>query len=215
MLRAKTGDSLILLDGSGWEYLVELTAVSSEYTSAKVLERRPASPEPTLSITLYQAVLKGKKLDWVLQKGTEIGITSFVPMLCERCVALPSEDHAGRRWESIIREASEQCGRGRLPRLSTPRTFGEACREAQLPALLLSETRDLPGLKELLSRMRPGPVGNVSLLVGPEGGFTPDEASYAQELGIQPASLGKRILRGETAGLVAAAILLYEAGDLG
>ncbi|MDP2659316.1 MAG: RsmE family RNA methyltransferase, partial [Dehalococcoidia bacterium] len=88
VLRGKRGDRLVLLDDSGWEYLIEVLAVSNGVVQAKVLERKPAPPEPGLSVTIYQGLLKGKKLDWVFQKGTEIGVAAFVPLLCDRCVAL-------------------------------------------------------------------------------------------------------------------------------
>jgi len=215
VLRARKGDSLVLLDNSGWEYLVELTAVCEHEVRARVVERRPAAPEPRVSIVLYQSTLKGKKFDWLLQKGTEIGVAVFAPLLCERCVAVPSEDRSGRRWSDIIREAAEQCGRGKVPVLAEPITFREACRQAPRSSLLLSEDTGLPGLKKTAPWALRDMAGPVGLFVGPEGGFAPGEVSYAQECGLLPVSLGRRVLRGETAGLVAASLLLYEAGELG
>lgn len=215
VLRARKGDSLVLLDNFGWEYLVELLSISDDRVEARVLERRPAPLEPRLSITLYQGALKGKKFDWVLQKGTEIGVAGFVPLFCERCVALPAEDASGRRWASIVREASEQCGRGRLPQVSPPISFHEACRRAPTPSFLLWERSGIPSLKESLSILALDVPGGAGLFVGPEGGFAAPEVAYAEECGVRPVSLGPRILRGETAGVVAAALLLYEAGELG
>ncbi len=215
VLRARKGDSLVLLDNLGWEYLVELLTISDDRVEARVLERRPAPSEARLSITLYQGTLKGKKFDWVLQKGTEIGVAGFVPLLCERCVALPSEDRSGRRWDCIAREASEQCGRGRMPHLARPIPFRDACRNAPAPSFLLWERAGIPGLKEALRSMEPDPPEEVGLFVGPEGGFSSEEVSHAEQHGLLPISLGRRILRGESAGVVAAALLLYEFGELG
>lgn len=215
VLRTRRGDRLVLLDGSGWEYDVEVREVSGESVRARVLERRPASPEPTLSITLYQGLLKGKKQDWVFQKGTEIGIAAFVPVLCTRCVAVPSEEAGSQRWAAVIREAAEQCGRGKLPRLLAPRSFHQACAEAPRPSFLLSESPGAPGFKEVVrGAFRDGP-SHVGLVVGPEGGFAGDEVTHSEECGVLPVSLGRRIFRAETAGLVASAMLLYEFGELG
>lgn len=214
VLRGRRGDLLALLDDSGWEYRVEVTTVSAGRVLARVVERRPAPPEPGLFITLYQGLLKGKRFDWVLQKGTELGVAAFLPLLCERCVAAPSEER-GRRWTHIIREAAEQCQRGRLPYLAAPKSFPEACREAPRPSFLLWEEPGAPGLRETLPRALQERPQRVGLFVGPEGGFSPEEVSYAEGCGLLPVSLGQRILRGETAGLVAAALLLYERGDLG
>lgn len=215
VLRARRGDHLVLLDDQGWEYLVEVTAISESSVQTRVVERRPAPPEPGLSIILCQGLLKGKRFDWVLQKGTEMGIAVFMPLLCQRCVALPSKGGDNSRWASIIREASEQCGRGRLPRLAPPRTFQEACDQAPVPSLLLWEGGGVLRLREWLRKAPPNGQGQVGLFVGPEGGFSSQEVSYAERCGLLPVSLGPRILRGETAGLVAAVLLLYEGGDLG
>lgn len=215
VLRARRGDRLVLLDNSGWEYHVEVQAVSDGSVQARVLERKPASPEPSLSISLYQGLLKGKKQDWVFQKGTEIGIAAFVPVLCNRCVAMPSEDAGSQRWAAVIREAAEQCGRGKLPQLLPPRPFRQACGEAPRPSFLLSESPGAPSFKEAVRKtFRDGP-SHLGLLVGPEGGFAGEEVSYCEECGVLPVSLGRRIFRAETAGLVAAAMLLYEFGELG
>ncbi|MDP2728033.1 MAG: RsmE family RNA methyltransferase, partial [Dehalococcoidia bacterium] len=179
VLRFRKGDPLILLDNSGWEYLVEISAVSDGCVLARLTERRPAPPEPRLSVTIYQGLLKGKKFDWTLQKGTEIGVAAFVPIACERCVALPAEDRSGQRWGHIIQEAAEQCGRGRLPNLGPPRTFRDACDEAARPSFLLWERPGAASLREMLHKASWEQTGQVGLFVGPEGGFSREEVSYA------------------------------------
>lgn len=215
VLRGRRGDRLVLLDNTGWEYYVELQSISDDLVLAALLERRKASPEPGISITLYQGSLKGKKQDWVFQKGTEAGTAVFVPLLCDRCVALPSEGTDGDRWARIIREAAEQCGRGRLPQLLPPRSFQQACQEAPRPSFLLSESPEAPSFKAVLRETFQKGPRQVSIFVGPEGGFEASEVALAEENGLIPVSLGPRIFRAETAGLVAATILLYESGDLG
>lgn len=215
VLRARRGDQLVLLDNSGWEYHVEVSSFLNGSVQAKVIERRPASPEPSISITIYQGLLKGKKQDWVFQKGTEIGVAAFVPLSCDRCVAVPSEETGNQRWAAVIREAAEQCGRGRLPQILSPRSFNQACIEALRPCFLLSESPSAPSFKEAIQKALQGNPSSVSLFVGPEGGFAPQEVARAEEAGLLPVSLGRRVFRAETAGLIAAAMLLYECGELG
>lgn len=215
VLRARRGDRLVLMDGKGMECHAEVRAILDGAVKLRVIERRPAPPEPRLSITLYQGLLKGKKQDWVFQKGTEIGVSAFVPLLCDRCVTIPSEERGDGRWAPVIKEAAEQCGRGQLPRLLPPAAFSQACREAARPAFLLWESPDAPSFKDALRRAPQSQPDQASIFVGPEGGFAPHEYSFGTECGLVPVSLGKRILRAETAGLVAAAMLLYEYGDLG
>lgn len=215
VLRARKGDHLVLLDNCGSEYLVELAAINDAHVAARVLERRPAPCEPRLSVTLYQGMLKGKRLDWVLQKGTEMGVAGFVPLLCQRCVATPSEGRRGRRWAGIVKEAAEQSERGRLPQVSPAMPFHEACRRAPVPSFLLWERTGVPGLKETLRRNELSLLAEAGLFVGPEGGFAPEEVAYAEACGVLPVSLGRRILRGETAGVVASALVLYESGEVG
>jgi 16S rRNA (uracil1498-N3)-methyltransferase len=237
VLRLRRGDHIVLLDDSGLEYTFELQVVDPEQVKARALRRETAAGEPQTQITLYQALLKGERFEWVLQKGTELGITGFVPLLCERNVVRDPAvaEKKGKRWRAIIREAAEQSHRGRLPRLELPLPFGEACRQAGAAAglaLLAWEGETSSGLKETLregagSDQQPsvavktanGPDrpfrSDVQLLVGPEGGFTPGEVELARTHSIRAITLGRRILRAETAGIVAAAAVLYESGDLG
>jgi 16S rRNA (uracil1498-N3)-methyltransferase len=212
------GERILLMDNAGWEYEVELTQTAAGLVEGTVCARREAPPEPSLRLTLYQGLLRGKKFDWVVQKGTELGIAAFVPLLSERCVGGLGRD-AGRRlerWREIAREAAEQCRRGRLPELREPMSLREACcQKGPEPALLLWEGQaaSLRAIfRERFGGQRPQ---RLALFVGPEGGFSPQEVELARSQGLVPISLGQRILRSETAGLIGAALLLYEAGDLG
>lgn len=175
--------------------------------------------EPTARIALYQALLKGERFEFVLQKGTEIGISDFIPLKCERCVVGEPGEAKLERWQRIIREAAEQCGRARLPRLSSLLPLEEACRNASGRRLLAWEGERGRGLKDYLKELRSNgrleENREFSLFIGPEGGFSQREVEVAEGHGVMPVSLGRRILRAETAGLVAAAIILYELGELG
>lgn len=221
VLRLGPGDHIVVLDNSGWEREVEITRVGKEHVSGRVVDKRLASGEPRTQITLYQSVLKGRRFEFVLQKGTELGIVEFVPLISDRCLiaSLDDVDKKGERWQRIILEAAEQSRRGRLPRLRPAMFFPSACENARQGGLSLipwEEARDVEGITSLRSVLRGAgqPPFSVNIFVGPEGGFTPGEIELARQYGLIPISLGPRILRAETAGLVAAAAILYELGDL-
>lgn len=217
VLRMTLGARILVLDNSGWEYEAELTEVASQGARARILSRALCATEPRTKITLYQAFLKGQRFEFVLQKGTELGIVEFVPVISARCVVSSMEhaEHKAARWEKIIREAAEQSRRGRLPELAPALFFREAClratRAGQL-ALIPWEGEATTGLRQALDRT-PRPF-SVSLFVGPEGGFEEAEIALAREAGVIPVRLGPRILRAETAGLVAASAILFAYGDL-
>ncbi len=214
VLRLVAGGQIVLLDGQGTEYEVELTEVrrqgKTEAVAGRITGQRAAGGEPRLRITLYQALLKGEKFDWVLQKGTEIGLAAFVPILTERCVGQGFRADRGRR---IIREAAEQSRRGLLPDLADqPLRLADALaqiKEQGQTGLIAWEEEHHRSLKDL-----PPGLERLALLIGPEGGFSQAEARQAQAAGVEAVSLGPRILRAETAGLVAAALSLYQSGDM-
>lgn len=229
VLRMRPGDHILMLDNSGWAREVELQEVGSERVVGQVVRRMLAQGEPRTKITLYQGVLKGRRFEFALQKGTELGIVEFVPLISDRAIIadLGDVDKKHARWKRIVQEAAEQSGRGRLPHLEPAMLFPRACERAQrqgglalIPwegarpregACLRKEERSL-SLRAVLAQQRKPFV--VSLFIGPEGGFTAQEVELARRYGIQPVTLGPRILRTETAGLVAATAILYELGDL-
>ncbi len=222
VLRLQPGDHVLLLDSSGWAYETELTRFEREEVEGHVLRKALASGEPRAKITLYQAMLKGHGFETVLEKGTEVGVVEFVPLLCERCVVgslMDVEDHRQARWERIIRSAAEQSRRGRLPRLVPVTMWPMACQRAQRTdlSLLPWEEASEPSLRQVLQGQ--GDAGHarpysISVLIGPEGGLTPEEVQVASSSGIRVITLGPRILRAETAGPVVAAAILYALGDM-
>ena len=227
VLRMQPGDHVLLLDNSGWAYEVELTRFEREQVEGRVVRKTLAKGEPRAKITLYQAMLKGHSFEEVLQKGTEIGIVEFVPLLCERCVVgslMGVEERRRQRWERIVRGAAEQSRRGRLPGLAPVTMWPLACQRARRTdlSLLPWEGATGPSLRQALTGQQPAGEGaghpsrpySISLFIGPEGGLTAEEVQVAQNCGVQVVSLGPRILRAETAGLVAAAAILYALGDL-
>ena len=217
VLRLQPGDVVLLLDGSGFEYETRLERLDDRSAFGRVLERRPGPPEPQVRLVLYQSLVKGERFDWVLEKGTELGVAAFVPLLAGRAVRRTSGEGTARldRWRRVVREAAEQCGRSVLPDLSPPRWLAEALQAAPGLKILPYERETAHGLREALPPLREEPLPAVSLFIGPEGGFSEEEVSLARAAGAVTVSLGPRILRSETAGIVAAAAVMYELGELG
>lgn len=222
VLRLRPSERIVLLDGAGWEYEVELTALNREAVTGRVARRALATGEPRLKLTLYQGLPRGAKFELVLQKGTEIGISAFVPLVTRRSVvsslAAASELKLDR-WHRILTEAAEQAGRARVPALGAPVLFQQACEAVTGLSLMPWEGERRRALRTVIEEQFGGRASaapfSVNLFIGPEGGFEPDEVEQARGYGILPVSLGPRILRTETAGLAAAAALLYESGDFG
>ena len=220
VLRLRGGDHIVVLDDTGWEYKAELARVSRDHVEGVIGEKRLAA-EPGTRITLYQAMLKSNKFEFILQKCTELGVSGFVPVICERCVAGRPRDKRVERWYNIIVEAAEQSRRGRLPTLEPALPFEKACQSAIGLSLLAWEREKASGLRSVLRSeiYRKRIISekhylSVNLFIGPEGGFSPLEVEFARDCGITPISLGGRVVRSETAGLVAATAIFYECGDL-
>mgnify|MGYP001815374539 CR=1 FL=1 len=225
VLRMRPGNRILVLDNSGWEIEVQLAAVSRETVQASVVHRRLSSSEPRTKISLYQGVLKSNRFEFVLQKGTELGVVEFVPIIADRCVVsdLDAVEKKRARWESIIQEAAEQSRRGHKPVLRPAILFPQACDRARHSgglSLIPWEEEESAGLRSIF---RDPPLGladqnwpplTVNLFIGPEGGFTPAEISIAGRYGALPVTLGPRILRAETAAVAASAAVLYELGDM-
>ena len=217
VLRMTAGEHIIILDNSGWQMETELTYISPYRVVGHVIRRSLARGEPKIKVSLYQAMLKGNRLEFALQKGTEIGIIEYVPMITSRCVIANLDDVNNKleRWQRILREAAEQSRRGRLPTIEPAMLMTQACERARQTGgltLLPWEEEGEVSLKDVLSAS-PMPF-TISLLVGPEGGFSAEEVNLAQSYGVRTISLGPRVLRAETAGLVAASAIFYESGDL-
>jgi len=220
VLRARPGDRILLLDGNGFEYVTELEAVDGRETTGRVLERRRATGEPRSHVTLWQCALKADKMEWVLQKGTELGVSRFVPVISQRTIVRPASALLRKyeRWRTIVREAAEQSGRGLLPELAEPLVYAEAVRQAHGVRLLpWEEAGGAPSLSERFVRAASSEEGQtrIDLLIGPEGGLSAAEAQEAAAAGWQMSTLGPRTLRAETAALAAVAVVMALAGEMG
>lgn len=218
VLRLRPGARIVVLDDRGWEYEVELLAVEHKAARGTICERRPASGEPSVQVTLAQALLKKDNFEWVLQKGTEIGVTRFVPLITARTVAAGDEGVSPakrERWARIVREAAEQSRRGALPPIEAPLTLSTALDSLTADLMLIAwEEERATSLREALAPLRAVDMPQVTIFIGPEGGFTAQEVAQAQARGARVVSLGMRILRAETAATAAALLVLYELGAL-
>ena len=227
VLRLGSGDRIVVLDNSGWEYTILLDELGRDTGGGTVERKVLATTEPRLKLTLYVALLRGERFEWVLQKATELGVSAFVPVVCQRSVVDDIADIGANkleRWERIIREAAEQSRRAKLPKLLPAMLFEGACAHARRrsDAMLLWEGGGVTSLRVLLqAHLSPDPARlkqpaplTISLLSGPEGGFTESELAVAARHHIALASLGPRTLRAETAPVAAAAAVFFAAGDL-
>jgi 16S rRNA (uracil1498-N3)-methyltransferase len=210
VLRLRVGDHVVLTEGGAHEYEVQITAVSGNALTANVVAERPPPHEPDMEIVLYQSLIRANRFDLVLEKGTEIGVSRFVPITAARSIVQgngePSSARA-ERWSRLVTEAAEQCGRGRLPRIEAPMALEDAARGAQGLKLVPYEEERAVRLTAHLRRLTVRPR-QVSLLIGPEGGFDPSEIDLARENGWTSVSLGPRVMRSETAGIIASALAL-------
>ena len=214
VLRLTTGEEIILLDGCGNLCQCRIESLGRKSGEALVLRRWQES-ERVLPVQLLQSLPKGDKMELILQKGTELGVTGFVPVLAGRStprLVADREQSRQQRWERIIQEAARQCRRPILPRLAPAITLTEAL------SACTAELRLLPWEEEsrpLASVLPQRPPASAAVLIGPEGGFSAVEAAQASAAGFVPVSLGPRILRSETAGFVVTTILQHHYGDLG
>jgi 16S rRNA (uracil1498-N3)-methyltransferase len=211
VLRLRVGDPLVLFDGTGGEYTAVMESTGRE-VSVAVTAFADTERESPLNVTLYQALPAGDKMDWVVQKAVELGVRAVVPVSAERSVVKLSGERAAKRlahWRQVAVSACEQCGRNRVPQLADIVPFGAAlasCGAAQRLMLV-------PG-GALRVRDLPVPLGDVALMVGPEGGLSPAELAALRSAGFTALGLGPRVLRTETAGLAALAALAACWGDV-
>jgi 16S rRNA (uracil1498-N3)-methyltransferase len=216
VLRLKVGDPVTLLDGEGQEYAAVLENLSPQRVSFSLPQNPVASPrESPLKLILGQGLLKSSKFEWLIQKATELGVTEIIPFTSLRVIPRLDDGQASSRqsrWEKIAAGAAKQCGRAKFPKIHPPLSFEEALAQTVEGALkiFLWEKGNRGTLGDILTK--PSPV--VYALVGPEGGFSEEEAARMREAGFLPVTLGPRILRAETAGLVVATLAQFFYGDL-
>lgn len=218
VLRLKPGTSIILADGCGREAVALIKDIGKEGMSVDLQPAySAAADEGALSMTLFQGLPKGEKMDLILQKATELGVSRIVPFNAERSVARLEGGRLEKRvcrWERIVQESARQSGRSSVPSVGFCGDLQELLQgdDGQLKLLLWEGERE-QGFREVVEKT--AKPGSVSIIIGPEGGLSAAEAAKAVAAGYLPVTLGDRILRTETAGLAVASILQYTWGDLG
>ncbi|HEU0002655.1 MAG TPA: 16S rRNA (uracil(1498)-N(3))-methyltransferase [Ktedonobacteraceae bacterium] len=211
VLHLQVGEQIVLLDNSGDEILATIASVSKSAVDVRLLERRAGKSASNVRIILCQGLLKSARFEWILEKGTELGVSVFAPILCRRSMA--GLEDAGtakiQRWQRIITEAAEQSGRARLPELLPIHQLKDALNNIPPGALALMSWEEERAVM-LRDVLKSSSSSTVVLFIGPEGGLTADEVKLARQHGVQIVSLGSRILRAETAALAAVASVMYE-----
>ena len=211
VLRLRPGDAVVLFDGCGGEYAGTLSRIGKGETRVLVASHSDTERESTLDITLAQGLSSGERMDYALQKATELGVSRIQPLATERSVVRLSDDRAERKlshWQNVVISACEQCGRNRVPGVAQVVTLPEFLSAGSGEALRLLPD---PGAQVRLRDLEP--ARSIVLLVGPEGGFTEHERQSAERAGFTPVRLGPRVLRTETAPLAAISALQAMWGD--
>lgn len=214
VLRMQAGEQLTVCDGAGTDYETEIESIEKNSLTVRILETKPSPAESRVKITLFQCLPKASKMEYVIQKCTELGICEIIPCISERCVVKLNGEADGKkkveRWQAIAKAAAKQSGRGIIPHIGMPVSFNEA-----VQALSEFELSFLPYENEkettLKTLLRAAPQAErAAFIIGPEGGFAPQEVQAALEKGIPAVTLGNRILRTETAAEVVVSMMNYE-----
>lgn len=219
VLRLRAGDEIVLFDGGGIDVRLRIEAADERVVRGSVVGRYDGPAEPPARVGLYQSVTKGERFDWLLEKATEVGVGRFVPLIAARSVVRPAEG-GGKldRWRRIVTEAAEQCGRGALPNVEMPQGFDAALASAPGIVLMPFERagEGAPSVQAALDANIDAlfALSEVSVFIGPEGGFEPEEVERAVAAGAAVVTMGARVLRSETAGLVAATLVMQALGEL-
>ena len=214
ILRMQKGDRLCVLDGKGKQYDGVIEESSEKRVTARLYQAREAEFEPGVKITLYQGLTRQARLEYTIQKGVELGMARLVPVEFLRC-EVKAQDIKGTRltrYQKIAREAAKQCGRGTVPEITEPIRFSDLLKRTHAQWICPYEEAEEISLKRVIHGKRPKDIG---LVIGPEGGFDPKEIKALRETGADIVTLGKRILRTETAGPAVIAMMMYEFGEVG
>ena len=222
VLRIEAGEKVVLNDCQGTEYLAVISSTSKQEVEFEILEELDVNNESPVKIHLYQGLPKAQKMDLIVQKGTELGITEFIPTITHRVdVKLKGEFKKLDRLNRIALEAAKQSKRSIVPKVTEPIGFEEVLQKVDELDLFLVpyENANNFGIKTLINKLRNeekiNNIKNIGIFVGPEGGIEEEEIEQLKEKGAHIVTLGKRILRTETAGFVATSLIQYELSDLG
>ena len=208
--RYRQGDEVEAVDGEGFCYWARIVRIGADEVEAEILARMPEKGESPVRLLLASALLKGQRFDFVVEKATEVGVAAIWPLVSDRVVLRSDLGRKLKRWERLARAATKQCGRSRVPQLEVPRSLDEVLVHLmrECDAVLLA----MPDAVAVDADM--GKARKIGLLVGPEGGFDPDEVDRVLAAGVVPFSWGERVLRADTASVVLAALALHSAEEV-
>jgi len=218
VLRKNEGEIIEVVDGEGMKYQVQVTAKGKDRVQCKIISQTRKENEPFTRLTLAQALIKGVRMDFLVEKVTEIGVSSIIPLIAGKSLVKLEKDSKVisrvNRWKRIAISGMKQSLRSKLPEIQNPVPFQELLAKVKDYdlALIACQTKGSKFLKEVFEGEKR--IKKVLLLVGPESGFTKEELDLSLQSGIIPVSLGPRRLRSETAGIVFSSMVLYELGDL-
>lgn len=214
VLRVRIGQEMNLFDGTSKLYAGKVEEIGKDEVSGTIFASR-AGFAPKISLTLYQAIPKGERFDWLVEKGAELGVKKIVPLYTERSVSKNVSESKISRWQRLSLAASEQCGRSDVMEVSKPIAFLEAVKTVPENSLAVIPWESESAMTIPAVAQKKGKFSEAHIFVGPEGGFTGREIDSAVSKGIVTVTLGQRILRAETAGLLAAILVLNLAGEYG
>jgi len=213
VLRLAVGEEVVVCDGDGMDYYCTVTFTSKSATALRVRDRATNTAEPPMAITLYQALPKTGKMDEIIDKCTQLGVSRIVPVITARCVAKASDRDTKKiyRWQKIALSAARQSQRGRVPQVYDVMTLSEVLETVGNYDAIFAcyEAEDMLSLRAFLQGLPQNPA-SIAFFIGPEGGFAQEEIAKLKENGVATVSLGSRILRTELAGSVVLANILYE-----
>lgn len=216
VMRNKPGDRIIVFSEDGYDCVCVIEEMNSRQIDCRLVEKFPSQGEPRTRITIAQSLVKGDKLEWIVQKGTEIGASSFQPFRSARSIVkinVQKEPKKRDRWQRIAKEAAEQSHRGKVPAVLPVLSWNAILDEIEkFPLTLIAYEKGGMPLKQAMLKFQ---ADEILLLIGPEGGFTEEEIHEAHARGAVPITLGPRILRAETAPLVALSCLLFSRNEMG
>ena len=213
VLRLKAGDSVDISDSCEWEYRAVIDEISEDEVILKIIDKQKFAREPEIQVTLFQGIPKAGKMETIIQKCVELGVHAVVPVFMDRTVVVEKGNFGKKldRWQKISDEAVKQCKRGMIPEIMDQRKFRQALEDLKTYDLILFPYENETGysIKDCLRGLNEKPQ-TVAIIIGPEGGFSDSEAEALDEIGAERVTLGKTILRTETAGMAALAMTMYE-----
>lgn len=220
VLRLREEDIVEICDGANMEYICKIQSMGRDNVLLSIMEKKQSNREPSIEVVLYQGIPKGNKMDLIIQKTVELGITEIIPVKMKRTIIQFSgnkdKQNKAQRWQKIALEAAKQSKRGVIPVVHFPISFDEALKHSKKNQLNIMpyEDEDKKGFKTVIESLDKDNINKIGIWIGPEGGLDEKEVTIAMENGIYIITLGPRILRTETAGFTVLSLVMYELGDL-